>query len=710
MKKLLFLFLLFPHLLFASFYAYNLTYPGHSWYNFEMKQLDFEVEVYGLFYETTITYQIKLAPTNWGSPYPGTYEINWDFDLVEDAVVTDCWIKSPSGQEFVPAQLVDLTSAEDQYEISPNAQSRLLLRHRYQRQWDGTLMKRFQMKFSPVTISQTPVIKIRYLAPCRPHYNSRRLTLPVHEFQTYKKSSANVYIHDNEHSAQKPFHINNAGSSWQNVNDRWKSTLYQYDYNQTLIGIVPESEYRQYLQTYSNGTDQFYQLAISPPITKADLKPKNILIASDITSESHIAKSLYQQFLQAVLLSSSNLDSVAMVYSQFVPTLYDSLFLPADKNRVNAMFNKLLAQPVPTLNTLPHLLKQAVGLFNSQNKSGEIWLLTDANAHSDPPATAMEIISQTLGQAKNPLKFRIISADKQYWPYQYINSQYYYGNDYLYDNLARLSWGTYEALRFRETFDYLDAMLDVLAPTASSVEIDANPSGGLAYSQFQLNRGRANFPHTLPYYEIGLYGGSAPFNTHFYGFVNGDLFARDVEKQPSTNDNWNAVQTYWYDSYVQNLLLEPQSYETIRYIEEVSMEYSLLTPYSGFIVPGPQGKLAFQRLTEAIPTDVTDEGLEKENLPAEYEMSAYPNPFNAFTRITFQLPLSYLSEQIEIQIYNYLGQIVLRKEIPSAGFDSTIEFLWDGTDDYAQSVPSGLYFVTIRAGDILKNLKITLVK
>ena len=43
MKKLLFLSLLLPHLLFASFHANNLTYPGHNWGNFEMKQLDFEV-------------------------------------------------------------------------------------------------------------------------------------------------------------------------------------------------------------------------------------------------------------------------------------------------------------------------------------------------------------------------------------------------------------------------------------------------------------------------------------------------------------------------------------------------------------------------------------------------------------------------------------------------------------------------------------------
>lgn len=709
MKKWLLAALLLPQVLFASFWARNMTYPNHDWSTFEVKQLDFSVDVTGLFYETTVTFQLKLVPTRWQSPHPGLYEITWDFDLFEDAVVTDCWIKPPSGAEFVRAQIIDLTTAEEEFRYAPENQPRLLLRHRYQRQWDGTIMKRFQMKFSPAANYLTPTIKLTYLAPCRQYYNSRRLTLPIDELNNYGTTPATVRIRDVDHPDDPPTTINNTGSSWRKVGNEWTTTIPAQRYYRTFVGIVPEASPRQFLQTFSDGEHQFYQLAIAPPIKQEDIEPRNILLAVDLIGDHYNLSQMIKLFQQAVSLSTFGRDSVTMIYSEFVPTIADSSFEPATPARLASLFNRVLGANPPSLNTLPHLLKQGVGLFNSKNKGGEFWLLTDARTHSDPPATAMEIIGQSLGQADKPIIFRIINADLDTWPYQWINSQSYYGNDYLYDNLARLSWGTYQALRFRESFDYLDAMLDGLAPTASSVEVDANPEGGLSYSRYQLNSGRVTFPTTLPYYEIGLFDGSAPFTTHFYGLLDGELLARDVTLAPTTDYQWSSVKTFWYELYVRDLLLEPQSYETIRYIENVSTEHRILTPYSGFIVPGPQGKLAFQRLTEAIQTGVESGRTETLAAPENYELAAFPNPFNAATRIVFDLPPNLDAKTIRLQIFNSIGQLVLDKEVPTDG-SSHFELLWDGMADSGEPAPSGLYFVTVRAGTVVKNLKITMIK
>lgn len=68
---------------YASFYARNLDGSGYSWHHFDLKQLTCEVESFGLFYQTTITFEIVLTSWSYGGDFrPGAYEVFWDFDLV----------------------------------------------------------------------------------------------------------------------------------------------------------------------------------------------------------------------------------------------------------------------------------------------------------------------------------------------------------------------------------------------------------------------------------------------------------------------------------------------------------------------------------------------------------------------------------------------------------------------------------------------------
>ena len=701
---------------YASFYARNLTNSGYNWSIFQMKQLTCEVEVLGLFYQTTITFEIALTNDDHGNyPSQGTYEIVWDFDLVDDVAVTDAWLKPADATGFVSAQIVDLNTAEKLYEQYPTNQPRLLLRHRWQRQWSGQLMKRFQARFSPVYLTKTPVVKIRYLSPCLPYYNVRRLTLPLDEFSVYRPTTPVCILRDVDNPNFRPQTIFDSQHpiAWTKVGADWRASMPMgwRSYYRVILGVAPESPDRSYLRTFAGSGAQFYQMSVLPPIAPEERKPKNILLAVDLTEMGFGPISLMNRFEQAVRLSTSRFDSITMLYSAFTPVIYDSAFVPVTEGALQGMFNQLYSQPIPKLNTLPHLLRQAVNIFNLHKKSGELWLLTNAYTHSDPPATAMEIINQTLGAAEKPIVFRTINAQADWWPHFWINAQYYYGNDYLYENLARLSWGSFVKLRNYSDYDFLDAMLDCIAPTATAVETDAEPVSGLVYSRFQLNRGRTNFPITLPYYEIGLFDGSDPFLLHFYGIVDGELFAKDVAIDRQSNDaGWQAVATYWYDRYIQNLLLEPQSYETIQYIESVSVQERLLTPYSGFIIPGPSGLLAFKRLDEEIESAVEMPQETVSAVPERLELTACPNPFNSTTVVSFVLPENQVGQAVNIKIFNYLGQVVQNREIAATGMQSKFDFRWDGIDEDGDAAASGIYVAVIHAGDFSKSIKITLLR
>ncbi len=87
-------------------------------------------------------------------------------------------------------------------------------------------------------------------------------------------------------------------------------------------------------------------------------------------------------------------------------------------------------------------------------------------------------------------------------------------------------------------------------------------------------------------------------------------------------------------------------------------------------------------------------------------MNNYPNPFNPATTIRFQIPQT---EHVTIIVYDILGREVneLTDDLYNAGDH---QILWDGTNQYGQTVASGLYIYRIKAGDFVQSKKMLLLK
>jgi len=98
-----------------------------------------------------------------------------------------------------------------------------------------------------------------------------------------------------------------------------------------------------------------------------------------------------------------------------------------------------------------------------------------------------------------------------------------------------------------------------------------------------------------------------------------------------------------------------------------------------------------------VPGDWTED-----NLPLDYALfQNHPNPFNAATRIAYQLPRPC---DVKLEIYNILGQRValLVGSKQQAGFRS---ITWD-----ASGFSSGLYFYKLTAGEFSQGKRMMLVK
>ena len=94
-------------------------------------------------------------------------------------------------------------------------------------------------------------------------------------------------------------------------------------------------------------------------------------------------------------------------------------------------------------------------------------------------------------------------------------------------------------------------------------------------------------------------------------------------------------------------------------------------------------------------------------IPTEFVIEkAYPNPFNPTTRIRYGVSTA---TPVNVTIYDMTGRLVSNYKIgdKTPGWH---EFTWQGTDSHGQQVSTGMYIVTMRAGEHFQKQKVTFLK
>ncbi len=130
-------------------------------------------------------------------------------------------------------------------------------------------------------------------------------------------------------------------------------------------------------------------------------------------------------------------------------------------------------------------------------------------------------------------------------------------------------------------------------------------------------------------------------------------------------------------------------------------EKDILLPMDKYIAPN---RVHFSYiLKQNKPNSVKDENVIE---PESFDISQnYPNPFNPITTINYQIPeLSFVT----LKVYDVLGNeiaILVNKEKPAGSYE--VEF---STGLINQTLPSGIYFYQLRAGNFVETKKMVLMK
>lgn len=88
-------------------------------------------------------------------------------------------------------------------------------------------------------------------------------------------------------------------------------------------------------------------------------------------------------------------------------------------------------------------------------------------------------------------------------------------------------------------------------------------------------------------------------------------------------------------------------------------------------------------------------------------LANYPNPFNPATTLRFRAPRGAL---VSLTIYDALGREVARPVVRERMLDEEKEIRWEARDGGGRPLPSGVYFVKLRAGVEVHARKVLLVR
>ncbi len=84
----------------------------------------------------------------------------------------------------------------------------------------------------------------------------------------------------------------------------------------------------------------------------------------------------------------------------------------------------------------------------------------------------------------------------------------------------------------------------------------------------------------------------------------------------------------------------------------------------------------------------------------------YPNPFNPTTNITFSVPNM---SKVSLVVYNTLGQKV-RTLVNNQTLSGNQTAVWNGTNEFGSSVPSGIYYYRMESGSSSVTKSMVLLK
>lgn len=651
-----------------------------------------------------LTFSAKLISLQ-GNP---NLEVVLKFELPENSYINDLWLWV--GSQISKGLILDSWTANSIYEgIVKRKRDPAILTKK------GA--KNYELRVYPILPSEPRRVKISYMVPNKWNSNSIEIQLPVNIFKSTFKGIVPTleFVTFNSTEWLSPtfqeFYFPSYETDDELLGKHWKLTLKDFILPSTLTLTYQCSlKNNVYLKTFAKGENKFYQLVLFPTAYIPEVVGRKILflVDNDSRKSNLTKKDLIENIKNFLLNNMKEKDEFNLFYSSLTIGKLGTSWIKCNADEVKKSFSGFSDSQISSYSNLHILLKEGYEYLKN-NGPGDIYLISNSDQFGNyqPANQLINDLKKLWGTP--PPTYILDYNDKEYY-YNYFNNRSYIGNEYLYENLARITSGYFlRSVNYGSFSLALSTLNQKSYGAISSYDIYPGTQNGFSFSRFSLFNKDQSLYINQPYFQTGRFTGDFPFIIKSSFLIAGKTYNKTYEfTEAQTASPDSAGQQFWYNSYINSIDVLTKTNSDISEIVRTSIRNRILTTHTAFLSLEP-GDTTFCKdcyQDKTIGTEIKED-LE---IPTEFTIDTYPNPFNSQISITIKLPNNLVGQKLSLKIYNMLGQVVKTFSSDEIQNKNVIKLFWDGKNDSGDIISSGVYLFNVSGAKIVKSIKLMYMK
>lgn len=652
---------------------------------------------------------------------PGdSFEIIMKFNLPEDAFMVDSWLWI--GEDIIRAEILDRWTAIAIYESF------------IQRQQDPSILTKtadgyYQLRIYPVMHNQNRKVKITYLIPAQWSAEEVVTSLPLHILKLSELPVENVRLQVKADSIWGQPHLNGLSGqqpTWtEPISGLLETTLPNGNTTIKLAMDAPLNE-GVFVSTLPVEGPDYYQMAILPEVV-FDLEPiesKKLLVVMDYLNPNSNFLSQTEVLIQIksqMLASLYPEDYFNLLVSGYLPgepnsnQFYRPHWVPAHPDSIEAAF--LALSGFNFSSNLPGMLNDGIEFIQNNDNDGELLLFSNSGLlwHFNTAAPVFSAIQELMGDQLIPI--HICDFQTNNFSVQWIASIQYWGNGYLYTNLARISGGNYfnisanssslPSLTFQSNVRQIFESLNI---SPGIVEIYTDLENGFSFQRYNLGFSIGVTDLKKPILQVGRFQGSGAFRIDANVEQNGIFQSREILLTEDLSVHSDTmIQEMWAGNHLAALEAEATTNQLIQAALQFSIAERVLSKYTAFLCLEPLlgGEICLTCENEdgVVPTEPSP------TLVETVTWTAYPNPFSDYVKVDLTLPEGLDPEDCTLVLFDATGRKIRQFQTPDlSGSGQDWQLTWDARDESGTQVPAGVYFLVLSTPKGNYQLKLVCVR
>lgn len=707
MKRLTTLFFSLAALIsFNSFSSTSLSVQNPDfWYgqNGTMDKISLQLTPAGLYTQCDLFIDFS-GEEYYNNNYYGTdedsIEVQYYFELPSKAIVTDSWLWV--GDDIVFADLIDRSTATQIYEDIVD------------RRKDPSILYKnsntqYELRVYPLTKDEPRKVKISFLIQNSWSASGVTTTIPLGFLDFYNTKETPLTIV----AIQDSNWTNPVFSGSHNVTEdiiNGKSIIKtiipatEFDNRITLSYNTPLNN-GVFLQKHpSNNNSGFYQLAILPSHFIQSTKNRNVVILFDHdpakTQES--AQSIWDQTFDALKQTLSDGDYFNIVYSKLsTKTASDNWIKASDSNIDSVQIDLWKKSPLSSHSSVPSMIGESFDFIDNNGGSGDILLISSSAGINSK--NSADILLKDINDIGNDYLISVVDYFNSYTPSAYINGVRYYGNAYLYSELARTTGGIYSFTRGGENFSLLVNRAITAGEGSYSVfnaSIDLD-NFGFTYSNYQLSNPNRLYLNEC-FRQVGKYYLNSDFEITLVAETEEGIRGGTSVADNPYHDADSVTLQIWADQRIRTLENQGSSTDQIGNIIELSLDSRILSRQTAFLALDPNDfdDVVICENCEDIILAGNNEVLSDESI---LSLSVFPNPITDMMNITIELPEGYADLKGSLTLTSLEGITLYSLDIDGAVSEQLLKL---NLADLQLDLETGTYLLTIHLGDFIKTIQV----